>query len=134
MPKILIADDSRVYVHLITGWLHDRGFEVLVASDAMQASMTANRSQPDAIILDINMPGGSGIDVLKRLKISTKTKHIPILVVSGNGGSNMRELVKNLGAADLLEKPLDCNQFCELLSGLLLPASPPSIPDKQPVR
>jgi PAS domain S-box-containing protein len=65
---------------------------------AFQAWMMGIRSQPDAIILDINMPGGSGIDVLKRLKTSTKTKHIPVLVVSGSGGSEMKNLVKRLGA------------------------------------
>jgi CheY-like chemotaxis protein len=119
MAKVLIADDSRVYVHLITGWLQDRGLEVVVASDAVQASMMVTRAQPDAIILDISMPGGSGVDVLKRLKTSTKTKHIPVLVVSGNGGSDMRDLVKRLGAADLLEKPLDCAQFCDIVSGLI---------------
>jgi len=122
MPKILIADDSRVYVHLITGWLQDRGFEIVVASDAVQASMMVTRTQPDAIILDISMPGGSGVEVLKRLKTSTKTKHIPVLVVSGNGGSDMRDLVKRLGAADLLEKPLDCTQFCDIVSGLIAEA------------
>jgi CheY-like chemotaxis protein len=127
MAKILIADDSRVYVHLITGWLQDRGFEVVVASDAVQTSMMVTRTQPDAIILDISMPGGSGVDVLKRLKTSTKTKHIPVLVVSGNAGAEMRELVKRLGAADLLEKPPECNQFCEIVSSIV-GTSPPLVP------
>ncbi|MGB0033473.1 MAG: response regulator, partial [Candidatus Sulfotelmatobacter sp.] len=83
MPKILIADDSRLYVHLISGWIQDRGFEVVVASDAIQAFVMATQHRPDAVILDISMPGGSGIDVLKKLKLSTKTKHIPVLVVTG---------------------------------------------------
>jgi CheY-like chemotaxis protein len=77
---------------------------------------------PDAVILDISMPGGSGIDVLKKLKLSTKTKHIPVLVVTGNAGNEMRSLVKRLGAADLLEKPLDCAKFCTILSGLTVEA------------
>jgi len=118
MPKILIADDSRLYVHLISGWLKERSFEVLVASDAIQALVMATQRRPDAIILDISMPGGSGIDVLKKLKLSPKTKHIPVLVVTGNAGNEMRGLVKRLGAADLLEKPLDCTQFCAILSSL----------------
>lgn len=124
MPKILIADDSRVYVHLISGWLHDRSFEVVVASDAIQAFVMATKGQPDAVILDISMPGGSGIDVLKKLKLSTKTKHIPVLVVTGNAGSEMRSLVKRLGAADLLEKPLDCAEFCTILSCLTVEENP----------
>ncbi len=126
MPKILIADDSRIYVHLISGWLTDRGFEVVVASDAIQAFVMATKGQPDAVILDISMPGGSGIDVLKKLKLSTKTKHIPVLVVSGNAGAEMRDLVKRLGAADLLEKPPDCNQFCDILASLVVGKQPSS--------
>ena len=122
MPKILIADDSRLYVHLISGWLKDRGFEVVVASDAIQAFVMATQHRPDAIILDISMPGGSGIDILKKLKLSTKTKHIPVLVVTGNAGNEMRSLVKRLGAADLLEKPLECPEFCTILSGLAVEA------------
>ena len=134
MPKILIADDSRVYVHLISGWLQDRGFEALVASDAIQAFVMATQHRPDVIILDISMPGGSGIDVLKKLKLSTKTKHIPVLVVTGNAGNEMRSLVKRLGASDLLEKPLDCIQFCTILSGLTgeADASPTATTARQP--
>jgi DNA-binding response OmpR family regulator len=85
----------------------------------------ATRHRPDAVILDISMPGGSGIDVLKELKTSTKTKHIPVLVVTGNAGNEMRSLVKRLGAADLLEKPLDCAEFCTILSCLTLVADLP---------
>jgi CheY-like chemotaxis protein len=124
MPKILIADDSRLYVHLISGWLRERGFEVLVASDAIQALVMATQSRPDAVILDISMPGGSGIDVLKKLKRSAKTRHIPVLVVTGNAGNEMRSLVKRLGAADLLEKPLDRAEFCTILSCLTEEADP----------
>lgn len=120
MAKILIADDSRVQVHLLTGWLQQRGFEVIDALDAVQAWMKGLRSQPDVIVLDINMPGGSGIDVLKRLKASVKTRQIPVLVVSGSAGTDIRELVKRLGAADLLEKPLDCEQFCAAVAGLVV--------------
>jgi CheY-like chemotaxis protein len=124
MPKILIADDSRVYVHLISGWLKDRGFEVLVASDAIQAFVMATKHRPDAIVLDISMPAGSGIDVLKKLKLSAKTQSIPVLVVTGNAGNEMRNLVKRLGAADLLEKPLECGRFCTILSYLTLERKP----------
>jgi CheY-like chemotaxis protein len=78
MAKILIADDSRVHVQLLTGWLQDRGHEVVDALDSVQAWMKGLRGQPDVIVLDINMPGRSGLGVLKRLKASSKTRHIPV--------------------------------------------------------
>jgi twitching motility two-component system response regulator PilH len=83
MAKVLIADDSRVQVFLVKTALEQKGFQVIVAMDAMQAGMTALRNAPDAIILDINMPGGSGLEVLKRLRMSTKTQLIPVIVVAG---------------------------------------------------
>jgi len=121
MVKVLIADDSRVHVHLLKGWLQDCDYEVTEALDSVQAWMKGLRNQPDVIVLDINMPGGSGLDVLKRLKASTKTQHIPVLVVSGTAGLEIRNLVRRLGAADLLEKPVDCKQFCTAVAGLVAP-------------
>jgi CheY-like chemotaxis protein len=119
MAKILIADDSRVHVQLLPGWSRDRGFVVISALDAVQAWMMGIRCQPDVIILDINMPGGFGLDALKRLKQSTKAKHIPLLVGSGSGGSEMRDLVQRPGAADLFEKPPAWGRLCAAAAGLI---------------
>jgi CheY-like chemotaxis protein len=119
MPKILIADDSRFQVTLLTMALQERGYEVLAAQDACQAGMVALRTAPDAIILDINMPGGSGIEVLKRLKRSIKTQRIPVVVVSGSGDSNVRQLLLELGVAHFLAKPVNLDELCSALSSLL---------------
>jgi CheY-like chemotaxis protein len=123
MATVLIADDSRVHVQLLTGWLQDLGLEVIATFDAIQAWVTAMRTQPNMIILDINMPGGSGIEVLKRLKNSTKTRDIPVLVISGNAGPDIRHLVKRLGAVELLEKPLNCQDLCAIVAPLVVSAS-----------
>jgi len=120
MATVLIADDSRVHMQLLTGWLQDLGLEVIATFDAIQAWVTAMRTQPTMIILDINMPGGSGIEVLKRLKNSTKTRNIPVLVISGSAGPDIRGLVKRLGAVELLQKPLDCDALSAIVSPLVV--------------
>jgi len=120
MSKILIADDSRFQVELLSKPLKALGFEVVSALDALQAWMTALRVTPDAIVLDINMPGGSGIEVLRRLRISTKTQHIPVIVVSGSVEPSIEELARSLGANDFLRKPVDTGQLCDALSCLCL--------------
>jgi CheY-like chemotaxis protein len=125
MPKILVVDDFPLYAHLLSRWLQDRGFEVVVASNAIQAFVVATQYRPDAVILDISMFGG--IDILKKLKLSTKTKHIPVLVITGNAGSEMRGHVECLGTANLPEKPLDCAELCTILSGLTVEADSSSI-------
>jgi CheY-like chemotaxis protein len=122
MSKILIADDSRFQVALLSKSMEERGFEVVSALDALQAWMTAIRAVPDAIVLDINMPGGSGIEVLKRLRISTKTQHIPVIVVSGNTEPSIEQVAMSLGASDFFHKPVDPAQLGETLSQLLSPA------------
>jgi CheY-like chemotaxis protein len=123
MSKILIADDSRFQVELLSRALEEKGFEVVTAVDALQASMTAMRVAPAAIVLDINMPAGSGIEVLKRLKMSSKTQHIPVMVVSGNTDPSIEPLAKQLGVTDFFHKPVDPAQLCQALSRVLSQAS-----------
>jgi CheY-like chemotaxis protein len=119
MPRILIADDSRFQIDLLSRSLEQQGFEVASALDALQAWMTALRASPDAIVLDINMPAGSGIEVLKRLKGSAKTRHIPVVVVSGNSEPAIEERAKRVGAAAFFHKPVDPVDLCDTLAFLL---------------
>jgi CheY-like chemotaxis protein len=112
MAKILIADDSRFQVQMVASWLTPKGFNVISAVDALQTWMMALRSNPDVILLDINMPGGTGIEVLKRLRMSSKTQHIPVIVVSGDEHPDTEAKARSLGAAEFLHKPVDREQLC----------------------
>jgi CheY-like chemotaxis protein len=123
MSKILIADDSRFQITMLTKSLEENGFEVVSALDALQAWMIALRTAPDAIVLDINMPGGSGIEVLRRLRVSTKTQHIPVIVLSGSKDLSVEQVAKDLGAVQFLHKPIDPLQLCAAFSRLLSPAN-----------
>lgn len=124
MAKILVADDSRFQLTLLSSALRQKGFEVVVAEDALQAGMLALRAAPDAMVLDINMPGGTGIEVLKRLRRSTKTRHIPVIVVSGSDDSDVRQTAMELGVVEFLSKPVDLDQLGKKLSDLLSASHP----------
>ena len=121
MPKILIADDSRFQVELIASYLRPKGFELVFAGDALQTWMTALRGQPNLVVLDINMPGGSGIEVLKRLRMSSKTQQIPVIVVSGNEDDSIEAAARDLAVADFLHKPVDETLLCNAVSKVLAP-------------
>lgn len=123
MAKILIADDSRVQVYLFSTALADHGFQVVVAVDALQAWTMALTDAPDAIILDINMPGESGIEVLRKLRLSNKTLHIPVVVVSGSEEPEVKGVVIGMGAAAFLQKPVDLDQLCNIVVELLRPST-----------
>ena len=106
MASILVVDNDRVFSHLLASLLRGKGHKVLSAIDAVQATMLAMKSPPDAIILDINMPAGSGEDCFHKLKMSARTSQIPIIVLSGNGDTTARKSLSHNGAAATLSKPL----------------------------
>jgi DNA-binding response OmpR family regulator len=92
---------------MLASFLLPRKFEIIFAVDALQTWMMALRSSPDLILLDINMPGGTGIEVLKRLRVSSKTQQIPVIVVSGEQNPAIESMSRELGAVDFLHKPVD---------------------------
>jgi CheY-like chemotaxis protein len=58
------------------------------------------------------MPGGTGVEVLKRLRMSSKTQHIPVIVVSGEENPGIEAKVRGLGAVDFFPKPVDPERLC----------------------
>jgi CheY-like chemotaxis protein len=106
--RVLVAEDDRVVSRLIIGMLRGRGHEPTPVYDAMQVLMYAMRApQPEVIVLDINMPGGTGVDALKKLKRSVRTTTIPVIVLSGSEDAAMPATVVELGAVEFLPKPVD---------------------------
>jgi two-component system cell cycle response regulator len=105
--KILIADDDRAITQVLALQLRAKGCEILLAYDAMQALMVGVRAQPDAIILDIHMPGGTGVEALRKLRASAKTSFLPIVVISATTDPKEIQTVHDLGATAFLPKPVD---------------------------
>jgi CheY-like chemotaxis protein len=121
IKSVLIADDDPVIRATLLTYLGSRGFRVMVAADSMQASMVSLRPPyPDVVVLDIRMPGGGGIQVLKRVRTSVKTAHIPIIAVSADTDPNLPLETKVAGANAFLPKPIDLEKLylkiCELLN------------------
>lgn len=114
--RVLVADDDRVISHLLCAVLREMGHEPFPAFDAMQAMMFAIRTpQPEVILLDINMPGGTGVEALRKLKASARTMLIPVVVLSGSLDPAMPAVMRDLGAADYLPKPAQIPQVLEAL-------------------
>jgi DNA-binding response OmpR family regulator len=106
--KILVADDDRVLSQLVCAIVREAGHVPIPAFDAMQTVMFAIRPpQPAVIILDINMPGGTGLEALKKLKLSARTSAIPVIVLSGSTELDMPQQVRSLGADEFLAKPIN---------------------------
>src|SRR5216117_232661 len=105
--KILLADDDKVTLETIGALLRGVGYQVVTAMDAMQAFMAAQRTNPDVVLLDIQMPGGTGLDTLKRLRTSMKTQAIPVIAMSALPGADPKARALALGALEFFSKPVE---------------------------
>jgi DNA-binding response OmpR family regulator len=105
--KILLVDDDpdvRLAMHVR---LKANGYDTCFASDALSSVSEARKQQPDAIILDLGLPGGDGFVVIERLKRHPSLAVIPIIVVSARDVSGNKERAIKAGAKVYLQKPVD---------------------------
>jgi CheY-like chemotaxis protein len=116
---ILVADDDPVVVSILSAGLRERGFMVTAAADALQAMMMARRTPPAAILLDIMMPGGSGFEVLKRLRSNSTLSGIPVVAMSANNDPELPRKVQAVGADAFLLKPVQLDEVAATLRQLL---------------
>ena len=122
MPlTILVADDDPTFTLLVATALRRDGYAVVTAVDAMQAFRASMKNAPAAMILDVQMPGGTGMDVIKRAKASNLTVHIPIIVVSSLSDVTLPDRVRAMGADVFLPKPVDVDLLRSELKRLLEP-------------
>lgn len=116
--KILLVDDDQELSLLASTVLRQGGHKTLMAVDASQVLPSAQREKPDLILLDVNMPGGNGTQLLVRLKRSTLTSGIPVIVVSGAQDAKLPSQVVGLGAEGFLPKPWTPETLVENLKRL----------------
>jgi CheY-like chemotaxis protein len=103
--RILVVDDEPDVLNLTKTILAKRGYQVIVASDGEGALRKADAEAPDLILLDLVMPGKSGLEVCRILKSQAKTKHIPVVVATVLGREVDRTLTKEAGADAHFMKP-----------------------------
>jgi CheY-like chemotaxis protein len=106
MPRILIVDDDESIRRLIRLNLVDL-YEVYDTGKPEEALALALEHKPDAILLDLRMPGHSGFELSKTFTSFSATQLIPIFVNSGEGGAKTKDFCRDLGAAAYFEKPVN---------------------------
>lgn len=109
--KALIVEDNEQNLYLATFLLEHRGFEVVAARDGIEAIDRVKKSNPDVILLDIELPGMDGFEVLKMIRTMPKYSHIPVIAVTSYAMAGDRERMLEAGCADHIEKPIDPENF-----------------------
>lgn len=105
--KILIADDDAEIRSLLKDFLEGEGYQVELARDGAELYRLAPIVLPDLIISDLDMPGMSGGTAQALLRISEKTRNIPILFITGQGEDRQARLVEFRPETKILRKPID---------------------------
>jgi twitching motility two-component system response regulator PilH len=103
--KVLIIDDSTTIVALLRRMMRQNEFETLEAGDAETGIELARSEIPHLIFLDIVLPGMNGFNALRVLRRDNLTRHIPIIMISGNEQATEEFYVHRIGADDFMKKP-----------------------------
>lgn len=118
-PNVLVIDDDKTIVAVLSATLRAAGYHVLAAYDAMQGFMLAQREAPAVILLDIQLPAGGGLPLLEKITTSTKTHAIPVVIITGGTDPKLEAETKAKGASFFVRKPVDQKALIALVEGLL---------------
>lgn len=116
---ILIADDEQELVTTLRDFLEYEGFETLSAFEGVRTVEIAHKKNPDLILLDLQMPAGTGQMVLESLRSRPETEKIPVIVITAIAKDNLEEEVRRRGAQDFLQKPFDPQDLLSKILALL---------------
>ena len=120
--KALVVDDSDAVRGILATHLAQTGFDVDVAADGFQAVSRAGQSLPDVVLLDWDMPGMDGLEVLRRLRAQYRTATTPVIMLATPHEMPFLENALDAGASEYLIKPFDADTLLEKL--LLLGIDP----------
>ena len=117
--KVLVVDDYEPNAKGMRDLLVAAGHTVRVASNGADALRFASDEPPDLVVLDVVMPGMSGVDVCRELKTRSLTRLTPVVLVTGSQDHGFRLAGLDAGADDFINKPLDIQEFRTRVKSLL---------------
>ena len=111
--KVLVVEDNELNMRLFCDLLDAYGYETYQCRDGAKAVEIARREQPDLIIMDIQLPEVSGLDVTRQIKADDDLKAIPIVAVTAFAMKGDEERIRQGGCEAYLSKPISVDQFLE---------------------
>lgn len=121
---ILIVEDNELNMKLFHDLLEAHGYKTLQTRNGIDAIALARKHRPDLIVMDIQLPEVSGLDVTKWLKEDDSLRHIPIVAVTAFAMKGDEERIREGGCEAYVSKPISVARFLDTVRQLLPPASP----------
>lgn len=124
MPRLLLIDDDHRLADMVSGYLQRNGFEVETAGSLMAGRDRLAHGGFDALVLDLMLPDGDGLDFTRELRSQPRSRRLPLLMLSARGEPTDRIVGLELGADDYLPKPFEPRELLARVKALLRRAAP----------
>ena len=115
--KVLVVDDEKSVRDLLQSFLQGTGYQAIMASNGEEAIELARSESPNAILLDVKMPGIDGVETCRRLRAEEQTRYIPVIMVTAFGTTETE--ATDAGADDLINKPFNLTDLAVRVKSLL---------------
>ncbi len=116
---ILIVEDNELNMKLFRDLLEAQGYGILQTRDGMQALDLARKERPDLIVMDIQLPQVSGLEVTKWIKADDNLKHIPVVAVTAFAMKGDEEKIREGGCEAYVAKPISVKDFLSTIERFL---------------
>jgi len=116
---ILIVEDNELNMKLFRDLLEAQGYNILQTRDGMQALDLARKERPDLIVMDIQLPQVSGLEVTKWIKADDNLKHIPVVAVTAFAMKGDEEKIREGGCEAYVAKPISVKDFLSTIDTFL---------------
>jgi two-component system phosphate regulon response regulator PhoB len=127
MSQVLVVEDESAIAELISINLRHAGYEVIVAASADAAQQAVDRVLPDLIVLDWMLPGQSGLQLAKRWRAESRTKALPIIMLTARSEEPDKIAGLDAGADDYLTKPFSTQELLARIRALLRRRAPEAL-------
>lgn len=121
MKKILIIEDDELLSKILADTLLKAGFDAIKTVDAYQGQQATISMKPDLILLDLMLPAGNGIDLLRNVRASFQTQNIPVVVITAYKDEEVRKEAETLGVQGFFTKPFDNGALIQKINAILKP-------------
>jgi len=116
---ILVVEDDPNTLELVSLGLEDAGYRALRAASAEEAERALASELPDGVVLDLVLPGQSGLALLRRIRFEERTQRVPVLLLSGHALEEDRVLGLEAGADDYIVKPFSARELAARVGAVL---------------
>ena len=122
--RVLVVEDNPLNMKLFVAMITAQGYEVLEAFDGPRGLDLAHRQRPDLIVMDVQLPGMSGLDVTRSLKIDDSTRDIPIIATSAYFDSGDDARLRASGCDGFMAKPIAVLEFLDMVAAFMAEPGP----------